>query len=411
MESKKYWIVAQFEFKEIVRKPSFWLATLFLPLLIGVISFITGYANVEASKEFEKGNTQFENVYILDRAGVVDEQLLVEPYEKVESEEEVIESVRSESGKLLIVIPEDFESTYKYELIYKKDEKVLAGITMPMVINGLLKQSALTQIQDPLKIRLLTSDPSAIVKSFDDEGNLNEENFGQYIVPIASLVVFFLAVFISSSFLLQSVSAEKENRMIETMLSIIDKKSLMFGKMIGLMGVVLVQLLLWLALGLGTYVLVQNQFNLNLPIDIGSIDTSMVPINIFLILSAFVFFAAIMTGVGAIGTGAQDSKNLSSIFILLAIFPMYLMQILITNPSGSLSQFFTYFPFTSHMILLLRNSLGAISTPELILGLVITTVYGVISLWIALKLFELGCLMYNRRPSFREILQYFKIGA
>ena len=196
--------------------------------------------------------------------------------------------------------------------------------------------------------------------------------------------------------------------MIETMLSIVDKKSLMFGKMIGLIGVVLVQLILWILLGLGIYMLVQNQFNIDFPIDISNMDLSVLPINIFLIMSAFVFFAAIMTGVGAIGTGAQDSKNLSSIFILLAIFPMYLMQILITNPTGSLSQFFTYFPFTSHMILLLRNSLGAISGVELIFGLILTTVYGLISLWIALKLFELGCLMYNRRPSIKEIFRYLK---
>lgn len=408
MKENKYWIVAQFEFREIVRKPSFWLATLFLPVLIGVVSFITGYANVEATKEFENGKIQFENVYVIDKPNIIDESILVKPYQKVLEYDDVINRVEQDSKNLLIVIPEDFTTSYTYELIYKKDEKVLAGLTMPMLINGLLKQSALIQVQDPLRLKLLTSDPTAKIKSFDKQGNLNEENFGQYIIPIGSLIIFFLAVFISSSFLLQSVSAEKENRMIETMLSIVDKKSLMFGKMLGLIGVVLVQLILWILLGLGIYMLVQNQFNIDFPIDISNMDLSVLPINIFLIMSAFVFFAAIMTGVGAIGTGAQDSKNLSSIFILLAIFPMYLMQILITNPTGSLSQFFTYFPFTSHMILLLRNSLGAISGVELIFGLILTTVYGLISLWIALKLFELGCLMYNRRPSIKEIFRYLK---
>lgn len=409
MENKKFWIVAKFEFKEIVRKPSFWLATLFMPLLIGVVSYITGYANIEASKSFESESGSFEQIYILDEEGVIEPSLVTPPFQLVTNYDTTAEEIKNDSSKLLVHIPEDFDTTFKYELIYKKDEKVLAGITMPMVINGLIKQSALTQITDPLRMRVLTTDPSATIQSFNERGELETENFGQYIVPIASLIVFFLAVFISSGFLLQSVSAEKENRMIETMLSIVDKKSLMIGKMVGLTGVVLLQLLLWLVLGLGINIFVQNYFNISLPIDIGQIDLSTLPVNIFLIFSGFLFFGAIMIGVGAVGTGAQDSKNLSSIFILLAIFPIYLMQILITDPAGKLSQFFTYFPFTSHMILMVRNSLGAISSTELITGLVVTSVYVIIALWLALKLFELGCLMYSRRPSFQEILSYLKI--
>lgn len=408
MKDKKFWIVAQFEFREIVRKPSFWLATLFLPILIGAISFISGYASIEATEKFEESSGQFEQIYIIDEIGIINPAFLQPPFEAATNYDAVVQEVQSDTSKLLVLIPEEFEDTLQYEMIFKKNEELLSGVTMPTVINSLIEQSALTQIEDPLQAKVLMGSPSAVIQSFDENNELQEEGFGQYILPIASLVVFFLAVFISSGFLLQSVSAEKENRMIETMLSIVDKKSLMFGKMIGLMGVVLLQLLLWVVLGLGIYIVIQNSFDLNLPIDIGEIDLSLLPVNIFLTITGFLFFAAIMTGVGAVGTGAQDSKNLSSIFIMLAIFPMYLMQILITDPTGYFSQFFTYFPFTSHMILLVRNSLGAIGTTELITGLILSTLYVVIAMWLALKLFELGCLMYNRRPSFQEIFSYLK---
>lgn len=408
MQDKKFWIVAQFEFKEIVRKPSFWLATLFLPILLGVISFVSGYASMESMKQFENSDGKFENIYILDNTNVVNELMLVEPYQKVQEKDHAMELVKENAKNLLVVIPEDFATTFEYEIIYQKDEEILSGMTMPMVINSLLKQSALIGIEDPITAQLLTSDPQARVIGLNKDGDLEEDTFGQYILPIISLAVFFLSVFVSSGFLLQSVSAEKENRMIETMLSIIDKKSLMIGKMVGLVGVVFLQLLFWILIGFGVFILVQNQFDIPIPIDFEQIDISIIPINLFLIFSGFIFFGAIMTGVGAVGTGAQDSKNLSSIFILMAIFPMYLMQILITDPTGKLSQFFTYFPFTSHMILLFRYSLGAISNIGLITGLIVTTIYGILALWIALKLFELGCLMYNRRPSFKEIFSYFR---
>lgn len=404
--SKKFLTIAKFEFKNVVRKPTFWLATLFLPVLMGVISFVSGYASIEATKKMENLGGQFTQILVLDEYGIFPKEIFVEPIKEVEDYESSLGEVREDKNKAFVYIPKSFGEYLKYDFIYQKDESILSGVTMVPVINSIIKQSIYSRIEDPLVVSLLAKEPSGEVKSFDKDGEIVAEGFGQYILPIASLVVFFLAVFISSTFLLESVSAEKENRMIETMLSIVDKKSLMFGKLIGLVGIVSLQLLIWLSFGILVYVLGQQYFSLDLPIDISNIDYSVLPVNIFFTVSGFIFFASIMVGVGAIGTGAQDSRNLSSVFILLAIFPIYLMQILVMEPSGTLAKIFTYFPFTSHMILLVRNSLGALSIGELILGVLVTTIYGFIALWLALKMFELGCLMYNRRPSFKEIVGY-----
>jgi ABC-2 type transport system permease protein len=408
MQNNRLWIVTKFEFKEIVRKPSFWLSTLFLPIFIGLISFVSGYASIEAVDDLQKVNESISKIYIVDPNNVIDATLLQPPIETTNDYQASLLQVKEDDSKILVNIPQDFKESYKYEVIYNKGDKLLTGVTTTPLINALIKQSVLKNIEDTWSAKVLTEEPRTDIKVFDKQGNVVNDGVGQYILPIISLVVFFLTVFISSSFLLQSVSAEKENRMIETMLSIVDKKSLVFGKMIGLTGVVFLQLVLWLGLGLGAYLLGQSYFDLNLPIELGSIDYSLLPVNIFLTITGFIFFAGIMTGVGAVGTGAQDSKNLSSIFIILSIFPMYLMQILITSPSGKLAQFFSYFPFTSHMILLVRNSLGALTTVELILGIAASTIYSAIALWVALKLFELGCLMYNRRPTTKEIFMYFR---
>ncbi len=411
MKNKKFWTVAKYEFTQTVKKPSFWLSTLFLPIFIAVISFVTGYATVESTKKFESGSVEdFEIIYILDNADIIDTSVITPPFEEVRDYSKVLEEVKNDPTKLLVVIPKNFLEVLSYDLIYKKNQETITGLTTSSVINSLLKQSAAIRINDPMQVKLLTSNPTSIIKSFDENGNLVEQNFGQYLIPIASMSVFFIAVFISSSFLLQSVSAEKENRMIETMLSIVDKKSLMLGKIIGLTGVVIVQLLVWVVLGIGGYILIQNRLGISIPIDLNHLNTSIIPINLFLILSGFILFAAIMTGTGAVGTGAQDSRNLSSIFIVLAIFPLYLSSIIMADPAGSISQFFTYFPLTSHMILLFRYSFNAISSTQLIGGLVLTTIYDVIAVWIAFKLFELGCLMYNRRPTTKEIIQYLKTG-
>jgi ABC-2 type transport system permease protein len=404
---KKLFNVAKFEYLKTVKKASFWASTLFLPLFIGFVSFVSGYSSIDSMEKMENMET-FSTIYVIDEAKILPDQMFVSPLKKVNTLEEVKSDIMSDSQKVLIKIPNNFLSDLKYEVYLKQEGDILRSANVPLIADSLIKNSAISTIQNEASKIILSGSTSSTTFSFDKDGVMKQEGFEQFVLPIVSLVVFFMAVFISSSFLLQSVSAEKENRMIETMLSIVDKKSLMFGKMAGLMGVVITQLITWLLFGIATYVAINNYFDIALPINFNEIDWSALPLNLFFIMMGFMFFACVMTGVGAVGTGAEDSRNLSSIFIILSIFPMYLMQMLITDPNSLLSRVFSYFPFTSFMILMLRNSIGALSVQELIIGICTSIVYVLVALYLSLKLFELGCLMYNRRPSFKDIIKYLK---
>jgi len=404
---KKLFNVAKFEYLKTVKKPSFWASTLFLPIFIGFVSFVSGYSSIDSMEKMENMET-FSTIYVVDEANILPDQIMVSPLKEVNTLEEVKSEIMNDSLKVLIKIPSNFLTDLKYEVYLKQEGDILRSANVPLIADSLIKNSAISTIQNEASKVILSGTTSSTTFSFDKDGVMKQEGFEQFVLPIVSLVVFFMAVFISSSFLLQSVSAEKENRMIETMLSIVDKKSLMFGKMTGLMGVVITQLITWLLFGIATYLAINNYFDIALPINFNEIDWSALPLNLFFIMMGFMFFACVMTGVGAVGTGAEDSRNLSSIFIILSIFPMYLMQMLITDPNSLLSKVFSYFPFTSFMILMLRNSIGALSVQELIIGMCTSVVYVLIALYLSLKLFELGCLMYNRRPSFNDIIKYLK---
>jgi ABC-2 type transport system permease protein len=405
MMQNKYFEVAKFEFLKIVRKKSFWVGTLFMPLLIGVIALISGLTSVDATKRMEQP-TSFSKIYLYDVEGVINSNLLIPPFELIGDVESATQQVKNDKTQVLVKLSDNFYQDLSYELYYRKDADFMGTVNLPTVVNALIKQSAFSKVADPNIAMVLNGTPTSSSYTYDANEVMVKEGFEKFVLPIMSLIIFFIAVFISSAFLLQSVSAEKENRMIETILSIVDKKSLMFGKMIGLMGVMFIQLFTWVVFGFAIYKIVMSGFNLPIPIDFNNIDLSVLPLNIFLIIAGFFFFAAIMVGTGAIGTGAGDSRNLSSIFILLAIFPMYLMQALITNPMGPLAVVLSYFPFTSFMVLLIRNSFGALSTLELIIGVVASIIYVVVAMLTALKLFEVGCLMYNRRPSAKEAISY-----
>ena len=408
MKNRKFLTVAKFEFKQIVQKPSFWVTTLFLPILIGVISFISGYSSQDTVKQIEEMSQQFNKYIIVDDSNTFDDAMIATPFVKAEDKEIAKTEVENSDDVALFYFPTDFLKTNFYEIYYPKSDSLIAGANLQSVGSTFIKQTALVKVTDPETQQLLTITPSSKTYEYDSLEGFKSATITDYLMPIASLILFFLFVFISSAFMLQSVSMEKENRMIETILSIVDKKSLMIGKFVGLTGVVIFQLLIWLVLGIAVYSGVMEVINLDLPIDLSTLDYSVLPLNIFLILTGFLFFSAIMMGVGSIGTGANDSKNLSSIFIMLSIFPLYLMQIFITNPSSILAKVLSYFPFTSYMVLLMRNSLDALPTTELIIGIILSILYVFVAMFIAMRMFELGCLMYNRRPTFKELKSALK---
>ncbi|HPR91829.1 MAG TPA: ABC transporter permease [Candidatus Dojkabacteria bacterium] len=397
--------IAKFEYLKIIKTVSFWAATLFFPIFMALIMVISGFSSIQANKKAQEGSN-LTKIYILDEVGIIPNNLISEPLEKITDIKLVENDVKEDSSKVIIHLPKDFLKSLKYKVYQKETGDLMRMANIPILMESLIKSSAIESIQDEKSKLLLSGKISSETFSYQDDGNVVKQGFDKYVLPILSMVVFFVTVYISSSYLLQSVSSEKENRMIETMLSIVDKKSLMLGKMIGLMLVVITQLMVWLILGIVIFTVASKYTEINLPFDIAKIDWSTLPYSIFFIFTGFLFFGAIMMGTGAIGTGAEDSRNLSSIFIMLSIAPIYVIQSILLDPNSSVSKVFTYFPFSSYMVMMIRKSLGTLPDNELILGMVLCLLYVIIAILIAYKLFELGCLMYNRRASSKEMIEF-----
>ncbi len=397
--------IAKFEYLKIIKTVSFWAATLFFPIFMALIMVISGFSSIQANKKAQEGSN-LTKIYILDEVGIIPNNLISEPLEKITDIKLVENDVKEDSSKVIIHLPKDFLKSLKYEVYQKETGDLMRMANIPILMESLIKSSAIESIKDERVKLLLSGKISSETFSYQDDGNVVKQGFDKYVLPILSMVVFFVTVYISSSYLLQSVSSEKENRMIETMLSIVDKKSLMSGKMIGLMLVVITQLMVWLILGVVIFTVASKYTEIILPFDIAKIDWSTLPYSIFFIITGFLFFGAIMMGTGAIGTGAEDSRNLSSIFIMLSIAPIYVMQSLLMDPNSLVSRVFTYFPFSSYMVMMIRNSLGTLPNKELFLGMILCLLYVIIAIWIAYKLFELGCLMYNRRASSKEMIEF-----
>jgi len=398
---KNILLVAQREYKKIVRKPSFWIATLLLPLFIGVVSYISGYSAERAEQQIREQVENAQAILIVDEAKLISDALIAEPLQRSNSLKEAMEQAKAGQVDATIYYPKDIASTQRIE-VHAKDVGLIGRGRFNDVAQNLLKQSILLKIGDPALIALYNTDLNVDTRTY-----LNGEeviiNLEEFIVPGIILVLYFLLSMMSTNFLLLSVSEEKESRMIEILLSIMPSRHLIWGKIIGLVGVTVTQLIV--LLGLSATVLWFTLDKLPFPIDLSAIPLDPVVIlsGLFYLLCGFLLMATIMVGVGAAMPTYREAQSFSSIFIIASIFPVYFIMLIVQEPMGLLARILSYFPLTAPLILLGRQTLQALPTWEIVLSSLALIVYVAAGFWLAFKLFEFGSLEYDNRLSLKRL--------
>ncbi|KXK09473.1 MAG: ABC-2 family transporter protein [candidate division WS6 bacterium OLB21] len=357
-------------------------------------------------KKLEELNEEINQITVVDEATIINENLYNEILDSEQNLDAALDRLQKNETDIVLYFPDNILETNSYKIFTNNDE-LFQTLGYSTYGSSLINQSALITVNDPQLISLLTQnfEPETIVVR--DNGVQDNIGLERLIIPGFSMLIFFLSVFISGQYMLQSVAEEKENRMIENLLSIVSARSLIFGKLLGLSGAVFTQLALWASLSI-LFLAIGNSESISSAISISSLPWQTVPINLVFILLGFLFFAAVMTGVGGVGTSYKDSQSLSSIFVILSVLPIYFITILISDPNGVVAQIASYFPFTSAMMFVLRNSISELSALEILVGVTINIIYVLIAGVLAEKLFKLGAIMYNRKPKIGEILHVLK---
>lgn len=399
-------LILKREYLKVIRKPSFWLTTLAFPAFMVVITLISGFSAESADQRLADFASQVESVAIYDPAGFINPALIAPPARLVTNLDAAKgEIVRNELG-VLIAYPEDLLEGGSIQII-AQDLGILSQTIFDGQARELVRQSVLLELPNPEKLMLVNSEIPIEFTAYKD-GRVAESGITRAIVPLISVVIYFTLITFATSYLLLSVSEEKENRMIETVLSLVKPRELILGKILGQMSIVLTQMLFLITLLVGAIAI----FGVNLPVEIPQIQITLGQVvgAIFYLLVGFFIMASIMVGSGAAMPTYKEAQSLSSIFIVLSLLPFYVAALIIAEPSGTIAQVFSYFPLTAPMILMFRNALGELSALEAITSGAVLILFAGLSYWLAFKLFEFGAMEYNRKVSLKQLFANLDFG-
>lgn len=222
-----------------------------------------------------------------------------------------------------------------------------------------------------------------------------------FLVPYVFSLLFLLSIFMTSGYLLQSVTEEKENRVVEIVLSSVPPVPLMAGKIIGLGGAGLTQVGVWLATGFvilplaGSRLPALGQLQIGLPV---------LAIAVCYFVLGYAAFGAIFSAIGAIAPGTREAQQYSSFLGILGAVPLMFTGAFLTDPHSLVATVLTLIPVTAPASALQVLALEP-QIPWLLIGtsLALLAGFAVLATIASARVFRATLLLYGVRPNLRQI--------
>lgn len=392
--------VVRFEIIRTLKKKSFWIMALGFPLMMAAvfgIVFASNKATEDAAKNLQKEQFSIE---LTDNSGLISPALIESLKAKtITDKQQGIEDVKSGKVDAYFYYPKHL-ATETVEVYGKEDSLFNNG-----KYNGVAKSLLTTSVNSHVdaESRSVIQDTVKSTSTYYKNG-VAYDGFKEMILPGIFLVLFYMLIAFFGNQMLVSTTEEKENRVIEMILTTIEARTLITGKIISLVLLALIQGAIIVTPVLIGYLLFHDK--LNLP----SIDLTSLPVNwgriglgAALFAASFMMFTGLLVTVGAAVPTAKEAGQFFGMVMILIFGPLYGASLFVSAPDSPFVQFLSYFPLTAPIPLMLRNALGNLSYTEGLVGLALITATAIIITAIGIRIFRYGALEYSRKLSLKEI--------
>ncbi len=222
----------------------------------------------------------------------------------------------------------------------------------------------------------------------------DDNGFNQFVVPFIFTVLLMMSIFMGAGTLLQSVSEEKENRMVDVLLTSVSPLALMAGKILALGTTSLIQMIVWIA----SIAIIGPQIVDQIPnaADLDIEPLTLVYVSLFFIAGYFLF-STILAGIGSATTSEKEASPISAIVIVPAAIPVWLSSAILSAPDGGLARVLSFIPITAPTTMMQRIGSVDVSNAEVLASLAVTALAGVVMLFVSARIFRAGLLLYGQR--------------
>lgn len=425
---KKTLLIISREYLERVRKKSFIVVTLLMPL------FMIGLMVAPSLMMLYGGKSEQKRIMVVDRSGVVAERLYSSPEVEFVNVSELTKSEAcaqygADSDAFgVLYIGSVVDARDSVQLITNSSSSIMLEENIAGQISSIVEQEKLLAYNIENLDQILASIETHIeLSTFVNNGTGEEQSMESvssgvnYILGIILGMLLYMIIIIYGQMVLTSVVEEKASRVIDVMVTSSTPFQLMMGKILGIAAVAVTQIAIWALLVLST-----SKFLLPtlMPADLASTNDAMLSAvmgtlgdagylatiftyMLFFILGGFLLYASLYAAAGSAVDSVQDGQQYNTIIMMPIIISMIVMMSVFNDPNSPLAVWCSIIPFTSPIVMMARIPFG-IATWEIITSLAALYLTFALTTWLAAKIFRVGILMHGKRPSWLELWQWIK---
>jgi ABC-2 type transport system permease protein len=408
------------------------------PLIMVALVVLVAYLS-------QLSNDKDRSISVLDETGVLSEVFVNTEHTKYT----ILTNESLESAKELVKVKEDFGLLYiekSKDIInvlpkvkFYSDESPSLSI-MSGLERKIEKKLSDTKLEsdgvDIEKIQAAKTNINITQETFSGEKTSKIDSYLKLAFGGAAGYLLFMFIIIYGNMIMRSVIEEKTSRIIEVIISSVKPIQLMMGKIIGTSLAGITQFGIWVILGSVLMLILSSIFGIsmaemqtpqqemmnqamqnpdvasevqlaiqsfyNLPI------VNLIAAFMFFFIGGFLLYSSLYAAVGAAVDNETDTQQFMMPILMPLILAVYVgVFTVIEDPHGTVSTVFSFIPFTSPVVMLMRIPFG-VPIWQQALSFVILVGTFVFTVWFAAKIYRVGILMYGKKPSYKELFKWIK---
>jgi ABC-2 type transport system permease protein len=432
-------LIIKREYLTKVRNKSFILMTFLSPLImIGLFMLIFYLTQLNNNKE--------RTISILDETGTISKIFTQDVDEDEATTYNILKGISLEEAKTQVQETEEYGLLHIPKMTSTKEiaEQIKfysEDSPSQKFISRLERQLSkeltdVTLVKNGVQVELVESSKmnvAIVQESFTGERTSKFVNYSKLGFGLAAGYLLFMFIIIYGNMIMRSVIEEKTNRIIEVIISSVKPVQLLMGKIIGTSLAGITQFLMWVILGgimmivfslvfgvdlAGMQAAQQTELlaqgaDMNMQMQISEVYQSLPLGN--LVAAFFIFFiggyllySSLYAAIGAAVDNETDTQQFMMPIMVPLILAVYVGGFtVLEDPHGTVATIFSYIPFTSPVVMLMRIPFGVPIWQQLI-SVVILYISFTGTVWFASKIYRVGILMYGKKASYKEIFKWLK---
>ena len=433
----KIGLIIKREYLTRVRKRSFLIMTFLGPILMATIYIIPIMLALNSNEEHLRIAVVDESHWFEDRFNNTKEHTFIPmPGQPIDS---VKEMVKNGVFDMALYVPPTQLNIPSNALVYSIRQVPMEVETYisSVMEKEIEDQKLMAQGVDPEIVSAVKTNVNLSVMRMDEKGN-EKETFTkvQFTLGILLATLVYMFIIFFGGQVMQGVSEEKTNRIIEVIISSVKPFQLMMGKIIGVSLVALTQFVMWILLtgvlyvGFSAFIgisnpemissgtvmsqeitsndimsneSVQSILQIVHSIDFGTIITTFL---IFFVMG-YLLYATLYAAIGSLVDNNTDAQQFTlpvTVPLIIAIISSFYI---VNNPDSSLSIWLSMIPFTSPISMMVRIPFG-VPIWQIVVSVILLAGTFILMTWIAAKIYRTGILMYGKKISYKEIFKWLK---